>query len=50
LDYDLSKMDTARLGRLAPDFMLKDREGNDVRLSDFRGNSAVVLEFNNGNG
>jgi len=31
-------------GELAPDFELKDIEGNIVHLSDFRGNP-VVLSF-----
>jgi HEAT repeat protein len=44
-DYDLSKMNTACLGELAPDFMLYDANGKPVRLSDFRGKKAVVLRF-----
>lgn len=28
--------------RLAPDFVLKDYEGNDVKLSDFRGKAVLV--------
>ncbi len=31
-------------GEFAPDFELKDTEGNSVRLSDFRG-KPVVLSF-----
>lgn len=33
------------LGDVAPDFVLKDQERNEVRLSDFRGRKAVVLFF-----
>ena len=32
----------------APDFALPDFEGQPVRLSDFRGQQAVVLVFNRG--
>ena len=32
-------------GDEAPDFVLKDNAGNDVRLSDFRGKQNVVLVF-----
>jgi len=44
-DYDLSKMDTARVGELAPDFTLTDFTGKTYRLSQFRGKKAVVLRF-----
>jgi HEAT repeats len=50
LHYDLSKMGTARPGERAADFVLKDRNGNDVRLSDFRDKATVILEFNDGGG
>ncbi len=33
------------VGQDAPDFELKDEQGNAVRLADFRGKSAVVLMF-----
>jgi peroxiredoxin len=33
------------VGDRAPDFMLKDQNGNDVRLSDFSGDGRVVLIF-----
>jgi peroxiredoxin len=36
---------TLRVGDDAPDFTLKDQQGNDVRLSDFRGKQNVVLVF-----
>jgi peroxiredoxin len=32
----------------APDFGLKDFRGTEVRLSDFQGESHVVLVFNRG--
>jgi hypothetical protein len=44
-DYDLSKMDSARVGELAPDFTLTDVTGKPYRLSQFRGKKAVVLRF-----
>lgn len=34
-----------RVGQPAPDFTLKDQNGRDVRLSDFRGKKTVVLAF-----
>jgi hypothetical protein len=36
---------TAVVGRQAPDFTLKSATGETIRLSDFRGKSAVVLVF-----
>jgi peroxiredoxin len=32
----------------APDFILKDIRGADVRLSDYKGKSNVLLVFNRG--
>lgn len=43
--YDLTTMDTARLGQLAPDFELTDQAGQTHRLSDYRGKKSVVLVF-----
>jgi HEAT repeat protein len=43
-EYDLRKMDSARLGHTAPDFTLTDYAGKTVRLSQFRGKT-VVLRF-----
>src|SRR3954451_17137966 len=36
---------TVELGRDAPDFTLKDQNGDDVTLSSFRGNENVVVVF-----
>lgn len=30
---------------IAPDFVLTDTDGNEIRLSDFRGKKFVVLSF-----
>jgi HEAT repeat protein len=43
-DYDLSSMDSARVGATAPDFILSDYTGKPVRLSQWRGKT-VVLRF-----
>lgn len=45
LDYDLSTLDTARLGAAAPEIVLNDVQGKTHRLSQFRGKKAVVLVF-----
>jgi HEAT repeat protein len=44
-EYDLSKIDTARLDERAPDFSLTDAFGKTYRLGDFRGKKSVVLKF-----
>jgi HEAT repeat protein len=44
-DYDLRNLDGARVGGLAPDFILKDFQGNTRRLSEFRGKKTVVVRF-----
>jgi len=44
-DYDLTKMDSARIGKLAPDFALKDATGERYVLSQFRDKKIVVLAF-----
>lgn len=36
---------TIEAGSPAPEFTLKDQDGNDVSLADFRGSSAVALVF-----
>lgn len=34
-----------RVGDVAPDFTLRDQNGNQVTLSDFRGEKKVILAF-----
>jgi peroxiredoxin len=41
-------MKETKTGTLAPEFMVKDSEGKDIRLSDYRGKKNVVLVFNRG--
>lgn len=43
--WDSRQMNTAAVGQPAPDFTLSSAQGDKVRLSDFRGNQAVVLVF-----
>jgi hypothetical protein len=43
--YDLTRMDSARLGRAAPEFALTDTSGKTWRLDQFRGNQSVLLVF-----
>jgi hypothetical protein len=47
-NYDLAKIGSARLGRLAPEFTLMGADRKTYRLSQFRGKKTVVLEFNGG--
>ena len=44
-NYDLTQLDTARVGKAAPDFVLTSARGETYRLSQFRGDKIVVLEF-----
>ena len=44
-DWDLNRMDSAKVGELAPDFNLNTVDGQEMKLSDFRGKSPVVLVF-----
>jgi peroxiredoxin len=41
-------MSKVELNTPAPDFTLTDFNGNEVSLSDFRGNKNVLLVFNRG--
>lgn len=34
-----------KVGEIAPDFTLKDQDGKDVSLHEFRGKRSVVLAF-----
>ncbi len=43
--FDTKQMDTAQLGKPAPDFELPSLSGDKVRLSSYRGKKAVVLVF-----
>jgi HEAT repeat protein len=45
IDYDPSRMGSARKGKPAPDFALADTQGKTWRLSDLRGKNSVVLVF-----
>jgi hypothetical protein len=44
-DYDLARLDSARVGKMAPDFALADADGKTHRLSEFHGRKVVVLSF-----
>jgi hypothetical protein len=43
--FDVKKIGVARLGEQAPDFELPSLGGKPLKLSDYRGKSAVVLVF-----
>lgn len=47
-EFDLSRMNSAKIGRVAPDFQLKDLDGKTYRLSELCKQQAIVLEFNVG--
>ena len=43
--YDLAKMNTAVVGKAAPEFELTDATGKTYKPADFKGKKAVVLVF-----
>jgi hypothetical protein len=43
--WDSRHINTAKIGRPAPDFALSSAQGDSVQLSDFRGKKNVVLVF-----
>ena len=45
LNWDADTIDSAEIGKLAPDFNMLTGDGESVRLSDYRGKKAVVLVF-----
>jgi len=44
-NWNADSMNTAALGKPAPQFTLKSAQGKTVRLADFKGKQAVVLVF-----
>jgi hypothetical protein len=44
-EYDLTRMDSAQVGKPAPDFALADTNGKTWRLSELKGKKTVVLVF-----
>src|SRR5262249_41674630 len=44
-DYDLRTLDSAQIGKMAPDFTLTDFTGKPHSLSQFRGKKTVVVRF-----
>jgi peroxiredoxin len=45
METTLDRTETLKVGDTAPDFSLRDQDGNSVSLSDFRGKKNVVLVF-----
>lgn len=44
-NWDATRINTAKLGKLAPDFSLTGLDGKPYRLSDYRGKQPVILVF-----
>ncbi len=44
-NQEQDNMGKVTVGQMAPDFELKDKDGNLVKLSDFRGEKSVVVYF-----
>jgi peroxiredoxin len=45
METTLDRTETLKVGDVAPDFSLRDQDGNSVSLSDYRGKKNVVLVF-----
>lgn len=45
LEWDTNQIDSAKLGKTAPDFELPSLSGERVKLSSYRGKKSVVLVF-----
>lgn len=45
VDWDATRMNTAEVGKLAPDFSLAGFDGKSYRLGDYRGKQPVILVF-----
>lgn len=45
METTLDRTETLKVGDSAPDFTLRDQDGNSVSLSDFQGKKNVVLVF-----
>jgi peroxiredoxin len=43
-----NEMSRVEINQSAPDFTLADFNGNEIRLSDFRGTKNILLVFNRG--
>lgn len=41
----MDNVNRVRVGHLAPDFVLKDQDGQQIRLSEFRGKKNILLFF-----
>lgn len=44
-EFNMTELNTAQVGRMAPDFVLKSVDGKQFRLRDFRNKGPVVLVF-----
>jgi len=46
--HEKENMASIKINTVAPDFVLKDFNGNTVRLSEFKGRFNLLLVFNRG--